>query len=170
MINRVYLIGFMGSGKSTLGRWLADAMDWSFLDLDLFIENKYHKTIPQIFEEKGESAFREMENICLEEVSSFENVIIGAGGGTPCYYNNMDIMNQTGLAIYLKLTPEVIYNRLMTSKAKRPLIEGKHGEELLSFIAEKLSEREDYYMKANMIADAENWEVDNYVDSIKKAK
>ncbi len=160
----------MGSGKSTLGRWLADAMDWSFLDLDLFIENKYHKTIPQIFEEKGESAFREMENICLEEVSSFENVIIGAGGGTPCYYNNMDIMNQTGLAIYLKLTPEVIYNRLMTSKAKRPLIEGKHGEELLSFIAEKLSEREDYYMKANMIADAENWEVDNYVDSIKKAK
>ncbi len=160
----------MGSGKSTLGRWLADAMDWSFLDLDLFIENKYHKTIPQIFEEKGESAFREMENICLEEVSSFENVIIGAGGGTPCYYNNMDIMNQTGLAIYLKLTPEVIYNRLMTSKAKRPLIEGLHGEELINFIAAKLSEREDYYMKANMIADAENWEVDNYVDSIKKAK
>ncbi|GAF02926.1 shikimate kinase [Saccharicrinis fermentans DSM 9555 = JCM 21142] len=84
MTQRVYLIGFMGSGKSTLGRWLASAMDgWTFLDLDLFIENKYHKTIPQIFEERGEDEFRKMESFCLQEISSFEKVIVGAGGGHP---------------------------------------------------------------------------------------
>jgi len=169
MIERVYLIGFMGSGKSTMGRWLADALEgWSFIDLDQFIENKYHRTIPQIFEESGEEGFRKIEANCLKEVSCFEKVIIGAGGGTPCFFNNMEIMNNTGLSIYLKLTPQEIYDRLQTSKSKRPLIEGKEGDELLSFIAQKLSEREDYYNKATLIADAFNWKVEDFVKAIKQ--
>ncbi|TLX77735.1 shikimate kinase [Labilibacter sediminis] len=166
---RVYLIGFMGSGKSTLGRWLAEAMEWSFIDLDHFIENKYHKTIPQIFEEYGEDGFREMEASCLKEVSAFEKVIVGAGGGTPCFFNNMDIMNDTGLSIYLQLTPQVIYDRLQTSKSKRPLIAGKAGDELLDFIAAKLSEREGFYKQAILSADAENWQVEDYISAIEKA-
>ncbi|WP_066630172.1 shikimate kinase [Labilibacter marinus] len=167
MTERVYLIGFMGSGKSTLGRWLTDAMEgWTFIDLDHFIENKYHKTIPQIFEEKGETEFRKMESSCLKEVSTFEKVIIGAGGGTPCYFDNMEVMNNTGLAIYLQLTPQVIYDRLQTSKNKRPLIEGKQGDELLHFIAVKLAEREDFYKQAKLIADADNWKVDDFVAAV----
>lgn len=170
MTARVYLIGFMGSGKSTLGRWLADAMEWDFIDLDHFIENKYHKTIPQIFEEIGEVGFRELETSCLTEVSEFQHVIIGSGGGTPCFYNNMEIMNNSGLSIYLKLTPQVIYDRLQTSKSKRPLIEGKEGQELINFIGTKLSEREDFYLKAMCIADANIWEVSDYVATIKSEK
>ncbi len=170
IVKRVYLIGFMGSGKSTLGRWLENAMDgWTFVDLDHFIENKYHKTIPQIFEEKGEEGFRKIEASCLQEISLFEKVIIGAGGGTPCFFNNMDVMNNTGLTIYLQLTPQVIYNRLQTSKSQRPLIEGKDGEELLNFIASKLSEREDFYKQAQLIADADNWKVEDFVEAILRA-
>ncbi|MGQ1787301.1 MULTISPECIES: shikimate kinase [unclassified Saccharicrinis] len=168
MTKRVYLIGFMGSGKSTLGRWLANAMEgWTFLDLDHFIENKYHKTIPQIFEEKGEDGFRQIEASCLGEISCFEKVIVGAGGGTPCFFNNMEVMNNTGLSIYLQLTPQVIYNRLQTSKSQRPLIKGKKGDELLDYIAVKLAEREGFYTKAKLIADADNWVVEDFVNAIR---
>ena len=169
MTQRVYLIGFMGSGKSTLGRWLSDAMKgWTFIDLDHFLENKYHKTIPQIFEEEGEDGFRKKEALCLQEVSSFEKVIIGTGGGSPCFFDNMEVMNKTGLAIYLQLTPQVIFNRLQTSKNKRPLIAGKQGNELLDFITAKLAEREGFYKQAKLIADADNWEVEDFVRAINK--
>ncbi len=169
MTKRVYLIGFMGSGKSTMGRWLADTMkDWSFIDLDTFIENKYHQTIPDIFAEKGEDGFRKMEAACLKEVSSFENVIVGAGGGTPCFFDNMEVMNETGLTIYLQLTPQDTYDRLQTSKNPRPLIDGMEGQKLVDFITQKLSERESFYKKAQIIADAKNWEVKDYIKLIGK--
>ncbi len=166
MTARVYLIGFMGSGKSTLGRWLADALDWNFIDLDNFIENKHHKTIPQIFEEYGEDKFREIESSCLKEISKFNKVIVGAGGGTPCFFNNIEIMNTTGLSVYLQLTPKAIYDRLQTSKSQRPLIAGKKGDELLDFICNKLTDREKYYKKALLIADAQNWQVKDYITAL----
>ncbi len=168
-MKRVFLIGYMGSGKSTMGRWLAEALHWSFIDLDQYIENKYHKTIPQIFEEEGESGFRDKEAICLKEVCQFEDVVIGAGGGTPCFFDNMDVINQSGLSIYIKLTPQNVYDRLMTSKNKRPLIEGKSGDELLGFIADKLIEREPYYHKAKIIADGANWSVNDFVQVVHSA-
>lgn len=168
MAKRVYLIGYMGSGKSTMGRWIAEAMDWNFIDLDHYIENKYHKTIPQIFEEEGETYFRKLEAICLKEVSDIENIIIGAGGGTPCFFDNMKLINKTGLSIYLRLTPQVVFDRLMSSKNKRPLIEGKSGDELLQFITEKLEEREVYYKKAQVIAEGATWTVDDFLTVIKK--
>ena len=169
MTQRVYLIGFMGSGKSTLGRWLANAMDgWTFIDMDHFIESKYHKTIPQIFADKGEAGFRTIEASCLKELSSFEKVIIGSGGGTPCFFDNMEVMNESGLSIYLKLSPQVIYDRLQTSKTQRPLLLDRHGDELLDFITEKLKEREDFYMQAKLIADANEWKVQDFVEAIGK--
>ncbi len=168
MVNRVYLIGFMGSGKSTMGRWVADALEWSFLDLDYFIENKYHKTISQIFEEKGEDGFREIEKKCLKEVSDFDKVIIGAGGGTPCFYDNMDVMNSTGLTIYLKLEPKVLNERLCASKSQRPLVANKDGDELLSYIADKLNEREPHYSMAKIVADGTVWTVEDFVNVIVK--
>ncbi len=171
MVKRVYLIGFMGSGKSTMGRWVADAMDgWTFLDLDHFIEHKYHKTISQIFEDSGEDGFREIEAKCLREVSDFDKVIIGAGGGTPCFFNNMEVMNATGLTIYLKLSSEVLNDRLRSSKSQRPLVANKNGEELLDYIAKKLNERESFYSKAKVIADGTLWEVLDFVDLIQKEK
>ncbi len=169
MTERVYLIGFMGSGKSTMGRWLADAMkDWHFIDLDHFIESKYHKTIPDIFEESGEEGFRKIEKSCLKEVSAFEKVIIGAGGGTPCFFNNMEIMNETGLTIYLQLTPQDTYDRLQTSKSQRPLLKDKKGDELIEYITQKLAEREGFYKQAQVIADAKNWKVEDFIQVITK--
>ena len=166
MVKRVYLIGFMGSGKSTMGRWLSDEMGWTFVDMDHFIENKYHKTITQIFEEKGEDGFREMEARCLREIGDFEKVIVGAGGGTPCYFDNMEVMNATGVTIYIKLTPEVLNDRLKGAKAQRPLVANKSKEELLTFISEKLKEREPFYSKAQVIADGSTWEVTDFVKAI----
>jgi len=170
MVNRVYLIGFMGSGKSTMGRWLADALQWTFLDLDHYIENKYHKTISKIFEESGEDGFREIEAKCLREVGDFDKVIIGAGGGTPCFYDNMDVMNATGLTIYLKLEPNVLNDRLCASKSQRPLVANKNGDELLKFISDKLDEREPYYTKAKIIADGTVWSVEDFVNVVVNSK
>ncbi|MGQ1945835.1 shikimate kinase [Geofilum sp. OHC36d9] len=153
-IQRVFLIGFMGSGKSTVGQLLAKETGWKFLDLDHYIENQQNKTIAQIFKAHGEQEFRKKENEALKEIIQLEKVIIATGGGTPCYYNNMDIMNKNGLTIYLQLSPEELRKRLLPARAARPLIAGKSDAELLTFIKEKIAEREPFYQKAHAIADA----------------
>jgi len=153
-IERVFLIGFMGSGKSTVGQLLAKETGWQFLDLDHYIETRHNKTIAQIFSTYGEQKFREKENEALKEIVQLKKVIVASGGGTPCYFNNMDIMNKTGLTIYLQLSPEELTKRLLPARAARPLIADKSDAELLTFIKEKLAEREFFYQKAHATADA----------------
>jgi shikimate kinase len=153
-IKRVFLIGFMGSGKSTVGQLLAKETGWKFLDLDQYIENQQNKTIAQIFSIYGEETFRQKENEALKEIIHLKKVIIATGGGTPCYYNNMEIMNKNGLTIYLQLSPEELRKRLLPARNTRPLIAGKSDAELLAFIKEKVAERESFYQKAHAIADA----------------
>lgn len=153
-IERVFLIGFMGSGKSTVGQLLAKETGWKFLDLDHYIETRQNKTIAQIFSAHGEPEFRKKENEALNEIIQQEKVIVATGGGTPCYYNNMDIMNKTGLTIYLQLSAEELRKRLLPARAARPLIADKSDAELLTFIKEKVSEREPFYQKAHATADA----------------
>ncbi len=148
---RIYLIGFMGCGKSTLGRKMAGLMNLSFLDLDKYIEERYFKTIPLIFEEEGEKGFREKERHALQEVSQFENVIIGTGGGTPCFFDNMELMNKTGVTLYISPDTETLANRILHSKTERPLVAGKSREELILFINEALKKRNPHYTKAKFI-------------------
>jgi shikimate kinase len=153
-VERVFLIGFMGSGKSTVGRMLSSAMDWDFIDLDDYIQERNGKTITEIFKTEGEAVFREMERNALEDMSLRSNLIIATGGGTPCFHNNLDTMNRIGLTIYLKLSPEELCERLMPARKSRPLIADKSERELLKFVVEKLSEREQWYKKAAVVADA----------------
>lgn len=149
-MNRIFLIGYMGSGKTTIGKLLATRLGYSFVDMDAHIEEKQFKTISQIFAEKGEHEFRLLEQKCLHEVSEYENVIISTGGGTPCFFDNMEYMNSHGLTIYLKLTAAELAGRLEAiGVSKRPLLANRKGEELRRFIAEGLSKRESHYKKAN---------------------
>ncbi|MGQ7869629.1 shikimate kinase [Sunxiuqinia sp. sy24] len=148
---KVFLIGYMGCGKSTMGRNLSDQLKIPFVDLDKYIEQKYFKAIPQIFSEEGEAEFRKKEQIALKEVAEFEEVIVATGGGAPCFFNNMEVMNQAGLCVFLDVATEELADRLIHSKTERPLIKGKSRDELVTFIEESLSGRRPFYEKAKCI-------------------
>jgi shikimate kinase len=150
-MERIFLIGYMGSGKTTVGKRLANSLSLEFIDLDAYIENKYRKTIATLFAEKGEMEFRKIERQSLHEVAVFENVVVSTGGGAPCYFDNMELMNKTGTTIYIKAHPEELAARLLASKTVRPLIAGKPKEELIPFIAEHLAQRECYYNDAQIV-------------------
>lgn len=145
---RIFLIGFMGTGKTTLGKALALHLGITFYDLDQLIEQRYMKSITDLFSKYGEDGFRELEYKILHEAGEFENVVIACGGGTPLYYDNMDYMNRNGDTIYLKSSIETLIRRLEEDGAKRPLIAEKSGSQLKDFIVELLAKREPYYLKA----------------------
>lgn len=154
-MNRIFLIGYMGVGKTTLGRELAKQFDYEFVDLDHFIQNRYNKSIVQLFEDEGEEGFRIIENKILSEISLFENVIISTGGGAPCFYNNMEIMNNSGITVYLRASAELLSQRLNSGKEKRPLIKDKNEEELFQFVSENIKKREPYYTQAKITFETE---------------
>lgn len=159
-MKRIILVGYMGAGKTTVGRALSKELGLPFYDLDWYIESRRRKTVSQLFQEIGEEGFRTIERNMLHEVAEFENVIISCGGGTPCFFDNMDYMNQQGQVVYLKATPQVLYNHLLMGKGRRPLLEGKTPEELIAFISEHLKQREPYYTKARYQLDVSL--MDNY--------
>lgn len=146
---RIFLLGYMGSGKTTLGKGLAEELQLAFTDLDEAIEKKFGRDIPAIFATDGEQHFREMEHQVLEEVMEQENIVVATGGGTPCFFDNMDQMNRAGITIYLKLSADTLTERLEANPMGRPMLEGKTGHELHHLIAEKLQEREPYYLQAH---------------------
>lgn len=148
---RIYLIGYMGSGKSTVGRGLASELGLSFIDMDDYIEERNHKTIPRIFAEDGEDTFRKLEQKALVELSSFEDVVIATGGGAPCFFDNIEVIKQTGKSLYLKGSPRILADRLRHSKIERPLIKGKTEDELVAFIDETLHKREQWYKQADVV-------------------
>lgn len=152
-VERVYLIGFMGSGKSTIGRYIAQEMGWRFVDIDHEIEAEHHSTVSQYFDKYGEESFRNEETRILKLLSVQNQVIISTGGGTPCFGDNLEIMRRTGLVIYIQVNAEELKTRLSKAKESRPLIREKSDDELLEFIRLKLKERELYYQHAHMIVD-----------------
>ncbi len=157
---RIILIGYMGSGKTTIGRALSKELNIPFYDLDWYIESRMRKTVKQIFDEKGENGFRKIEQSMLHEVAEFENVILSCGGGTPCFFDNMDYMNAQGETVYLKATPDVLYGHLKMGKSVRPLLLDKTPEEVSLFVRKQLQEREPFYTKAKHTLDVSL--MDNY--------
>ncbi len=131
-------------------------MGISFVDLDKYIEERYFKSVPAIFAEEGEKGFREKERAALLEVSQFENVVIGTGGGAPCFFDNMEVMNNNGVTVYIAPDIEVLASRLIKSKTERPLIAGKSREELILFIEGALMKRTPFYERAKVIIRGEN--------------
>jgi shikimate kinase len=163
----IYIIGFMGSGKSTAGKKLAMSLGWAFVDLDRKIEEVAGKTIPLIFSEDGEERFRKLETEVLQNFKSEMNTVVSTGGGTPCHGDNMGFMLATGLTVYLKMTPEQLTSRLLESTGQRPLLKNIPDNKLNGFIGKKLASREKWYNKANIIIDGKNLDI-NYLSSLIK--
>ncbi len=154
----IFLIGYMAAGKSTLGRYAARLLGREYVDLDRYIEARYRHTIPELFATRGEDGFREIERNMLHEVGEFDNLLIATGGGTPCFYDNIDYMNRQGIVVFLSCTVDTICRRLSMSKNPRPLVIGKSTHELHEYVATMLSQRMPFYKQASYTFDANEYE------------
>jgi len=163
---RIYLVGFMGSGKSSLGKRLAKRLDFPFIDLDDEMEQLSGKSIPEIFEQQGELQFRRLESETLRKTVEYSSAVVATGGGTPCYFDNMEFINRNGISVYLRLTPQSLAWRLENTHKKRPLLRNCKGENLLHYIESKLQEREQFYAQAACILKGENVRVDQVISLV----
>ncbi|HAM97600.1 MAG TPA: shikimate kinase [Marinilabiliales bacterium] len=145
---RIFLIGFMGCGKTTAGRLLAQLINYQFIDLDELIVQKKGMSVATLFENEGEENFRLLEKQVLAEVFEMRQVVVATGGGAPCFFDNMEQMNKHGISVYIKLTPKALLSRLRNAKEQRPLLKNKSETELLEFITQMLQKREPFYLKA----------------------
>jgi shikimate kinase len=155
---RIFLVGYMCSGKTTLGKYLAKEMNLHFIDLDEYIEEKESQTIAQIFEVNGEYIFRELEHNYLKELSLLDDVIIATGGGAPCFSNNMKLINDTGISVYLKTSISVLIDRLLVMGDNRPLVRGQSREELNKFVIPHFKDRESFYEEAKIKIICDDWD------------
>ena len=156
MTTRIFLIGFMGSGKTSLGRKLAKLLRFDFFDTDVEIERTTGKSVLQIFETEKEDFFREQEQAVLAELAEKTNAVVSTGGGTPCAFDNMQRMNNAGLTIYLKATPKMLKQRVIRRKHQRPLLKNTPDEALETHIAQLLQQREPEYQKCQLTVEAFN--------------
>jgi shikimate kinase len=166
----IFLIGFMGSGKSTLGRQLANQLSLPFIDMDKFIEKKNGTTVQELFTQLGEEGFRRLEREVLEELAKTQTGIIATGGGAPCFFSNMQHMNEWGTTIYLRISPRELCVRLSVSSTERPLLKGLHDDELLNFITEKIAAREVYYLKAQHIVEDDDIKTEDLLKVLNNKK
>ena len=167
-MRKIILLGYMGCGKSTIANKLSKIIQIPFVDLDKIIEEKTNLTINQIFETQGEVYFRKLEHeVFVELLNSPDNMIIGLGGGTPCYANNHELLQREDvISIYLKASIETLFDRLVTNKSKRPLIADKSEEEMKEFIAKHLFDRSFYYNQAQHKVIVDNKTIDETVADI----
>ena len=165
---RIFLIGYMGAGKTTLGKSLARRMNLNYIDTDHFIENRYRKRVSDIFAAEGEERFRELEHRVLLEISEFEDVVISTGGGLPCFHDNMAIMNNSGVTVYLDVPVEELAERLEVSKNVRPVLKKRSGSELVDFIKDNLTARLLFYEQSQIRLFAGKMNTKNDVESLAK--
>lgn len=170
MINHtghIFLIGYMASGKTTLGRALADATKRSFVDLDDYIEARQGQTISRIFATLGEAAFRDMEREALAEIvaATDRQLVVACGGGTPCFGDNMEVMDRAGVTVMLEAPLEVILRRLRLERSKRPLVASLDGDgELEQYVRVNLDRRRPYYSRAAHVFDSSRLESVEEID------
>jgi shikimate kinase len=162
----IYLIGFMGSGKSSTGRKIASSLRWNFADTDKIVEEQEGATVPEIFEQKGEEYFRKAETRALRCASERSRSIIACGGGTPCSAENMEIMKSTGLTVYLKMPAGALASRLLKSKTKRPLLRGAGEAGMNERVQELLAGRSAWYEQADIVIDGMNDTVEEMTSAI----
>ncbi|HEX7844388.1 MAG TPA: shikimate kinase [Chitinophagaceae bacterium] len=164
---KIFLIGFMGSGKTHWGRQLSQKLDIPFFDLDEQIISHEGKAINEIFAEQGEEYFRLLEKDTLHIITeSHDSFVMACGGGTPCYFNNIEYMNQAGTTVWINTATDVLFQRLITEKDKRPLIKELDGDQLKSFIGKKYADRRIYYEQADVVADDEQLQLEKLIEKI----
>lgn len=167
MHKNVFLIGFMGSGKSTIGKKIATELGYSFIDLDKEVEHHAQCSISDIFKYLGESTFREMESKCLKSMEGIGAYVMATGGGTPCYFDNMNYIKQQGISVYISMDEKSIFSRLQHAKNVRPSIQGKSDAELAEFIHEQYAKRREIYEQADIIVNGLSFSVPNLIKEIK---
>lgn len=163
-MTRIFLTGFMGAGKTTLGKALARSLGLSFIDLDQYIESRYMKTVSQLFALYGESGFRDIESRLLREAGQFEDIVLATGGSTPLIGDNMDYMRQSGLTVYLQCGLPTLLRRLRIAKGKRPLIAAMDDRELEEYIVKETARREPGYLKSEFVCPGDRLETRSQID------
>lgn len=166
-IMRIFIMGYMGAGKSTIGKRLASRLDIPFIDIDEAFETRYRYSIPRFFDQFGEERFRDLEHQCLKDIiEDHEHAVISTGGGTPCFRGNLELMKENGITVYLKMHPSSLASRLKQARRLRPIIMDIHNEDLLAFVESQLKEREPFYERAEIIAKGENFDLDALLEKI----
>lgn len=156
-MENIFLVGFMCSGKSTLGRLLAESCGMRFIDLDNYIQDKNQMSVSDLFAKFGEATFRKIERDALHDVAKMSGVVIATGGGTPCFFDNMQFMLDSGRCVYLYVNPNLLVDRLVRYSENRPLLKGKSREEINEYLCKTLPAREIYYKKAHKVADIDTF-------------
>lgn len=169
MKKHLVLVGFMGCGKSTIGKLLAEQLEMPFIDSDALIETEQQMTVSEIFASKGEAAFREMERQFCANLSAMPATVIAVGGGLPCYFDNLEVLKANGKVIYINASLQTITKRLKQEREHRPLIQHLTDNELFPFVEEKLTERKDFYKKADIIMPNELDKPEKVIEKLLKA-
>lgn len=167
-MRRIVLVGFPGSGKTSAGRKIAKAIGWQFLDMDLEFEKNYNQSISEFLNKFGEPYFRECENSLLKLLLKKEYVVLSTGGGTPCFYGAMDLIKETSLSIYIKMSNQSLYDRIINSKKQRPLTDGMNEETLKIYIENTIIKREPFYAEASIIVKGESLHISDLILKIRK--
>ncbi len=166
----IFLIGYMGCGKSTVGKKLSKKLNYDFIDMDDAITGMTGKSVSEIFEQDGEDAFRQLEHSVLKSLCQRNYLVVSTGGGAPCFFDNMSLMNASGITVYLQMHPKSLAQRLADSPTIRPLLSGASKEELPEIIAGHLSHRERFYNRAKIVMKGENLNFEKMMDFIKNYK
>ena len=167
-LNRIYIVGYMGAGKTTAARRLAQRLGWEVADTDALFEEKYKISVNDFFNKYDEPLYRKLESEVLKSTESLENVVISTGGGTACYFDNMEWMNQHGLTVFMRISPQAAVDRVIHSRHKRPLVEGKSEAELTEFVNKHYASRLPFYEQAKITVKSEDLDVEGMMNTIKE--
>lgn len=166
-MDRIYIVGYMGAGKTTAARRLAQRMGWEVVDTDALFEEKYKISVNDFFNKYDEPLYRKLESEVLKATESLDHVVVSTGGGTACFFDNMDWMNQHGLTVFLRISPQAAVDRVIHSRHKRPLVEGKSEEELTEFVSQHYASRLPFYEQARITAKSEDFDIERLMEAIK---
>ncbi len=166
-MDRIYIVGYMGAGKTTAARRLAQRMGWEVVDTDALFEEKYKISVNDFFNKYDEPLYRKLESEVLKATESLDHVVVSTGGGTACFFDNMDWMNQHGLTVFLRISPQAAVDRVIHSRHKRPLVEGKSEEELTEFVNQHYASRLPFYEQARITAKSEDFDIERLMEAIK---
>ena len=159
-MNKIYLVGYMGAGKTTAAKRLANRLGWEVVDTDALFEEKYRISVDDFFQKYDEPLYRKLESEILKSTESLEHTVISTGGGTACYFDNMDWMNQHGLTVFLSISPKAAVDRVIHSRHKRPLARGKTEAELMEFVSQHYAARMPFYERAQITVKSEDFDLE----------